>query len=581
MLVHRGATRQVDSVDWQRALIEQLAQAASQPQHDRLRDVLIEVGEFEAAIGDGLSEPGIDGLHPVAGRLRDVTVEAARALWLSWRGASWPERRDACSRTEQLLRRVPLEQLPRSCRLATAEGYAYYAVYPEMYFASVDRLARGLAFREAVVLGVRSIGTSLGAAVVAALRGREVTATSWAIRPGGHPFDRRWRPREDLAVELRLSAADALFLVVDEGPGLSASTFAAVAEGLAEIGVAADRIVFVASREADSAQFVSARGRQSWARHRHVAADFDELYLDSRRLQRRFSVMGLRDYSAGAWRTDVLDIGQALPPVHPHHERRKYRAADGPLLKFIGFGRYGREYASRARALARAGWSAPFIAAGDGFGLHTFLPGRTLGPRDAGPDVLATCGRYLSWVRRRFTRQGAVSPEPLLEMMQVNISEALGEKWIAGLDGVAQGLALSRSEPAVDLDARMFPHEWIATRHGVLKVDAVEHHDDHFFPGPSDIAWDVASAVVEFDLDRYRTRFLLEHYVRASGDSGIEERLPAFIVAYLAFRAGYTKLAAATLGISEDGIRFSRAARRYARRLRRALVEWPAVVCTA
>ena len=40
-------------------------------------------------------------------------------------------------------------------------------------------------------------------------------------------------------------------------------------------------------------------------------------------------------------------------------------------------------------------------------------------------------------------------------------------------------------------------------------------------------------------------------------------RLPAYLVAYLAFRTGYTKLAAETLAGSADGDRYRRLAERY------------------
>ena len=33
-----------------------------------------------------------------------------------------------------------------------------------------------------------------------------------------------------------------------------------------------------------------------------------------------------------------------------------------------------------------------------------------------------------------------------------------------------------------------------------MKVDAAAHGDDHGFPGPVDVAWDLAGAVVEWEL---------------------------------------------------------------------------------
>jgi hypothetical protein len=110
----------------------------------------------------------------------------------------------------------------------------------------------------------------------------------------------------------------------------------------------------------------------------------------------------------------------------------------------------------------------------------------------------------------------------------------------------------------------MLPHEWIRTRTGYLKTDAVHHHDDHFFPGCQDIAWDVAATCLEFRLDLQQRRRLIERYRILSRDATIAARLPLHAITYLTFRQGYTTLAASTLGEnSADGRRFAEAALRY------------------
>ena len=121
------------------------------------------------------------------------------------------------------------------------------------------------------------------------------------------------------------------------------------------------------------------------------------------------------------------------------------------------------------------------------------------------------------------------------------------------------------------LDGRMLPHEWIRTAAGFRKVDAVDHGDDHFYPGPQDIAWDVAATCVEFDLSATLRGAFLEEYGRASGDRTVARRLPGFAVAYLAFRLGYAWLAGEQLGPSPDGARFRAAAAAYRARLAREL----------
>src|SRR5207244_3469305 len=57
-------------------------------------------------------------------------------------------------------------------------------------------------------------------------------------------------------------------------------------------------------------------------------------------------------------------------------------------------------------------------------------------------------------------------------------------------------------ERPVIADGRMQPHKWLCTADRLwLKLDGTTHGDDHFFPGPCDIAWDIAGAIVEWELD--------------------------------------------------------------------------------
>ena len=43
----------------------------------------------------------------------------------------------------------------------------------------------------------------------------------------------------------------------------------------------------------------------------------------------------------------------------------------------------------------------------------------------------------------------------------------------------------------------MGPHAWLRDENGrLIKTNGSVHGDDHFFPGPCDIAWDLAGAFV-------------------------------------------------------------------------------------
>jgi hypothetical protein len=74
---------------------------------------------------------------------------------------------------------------------------------------------------------------------------------------------------------------------------------------------------------------------------------------------------------------------------------------------------------------------------------------------------------------------------------------------------------------------------------------------------------------------------LVERYRSLSGDSTITARLPLHAITYLAFRLGYSTLAASNLGQHSDGLRFSEAALRYGELLRSELSQTTSEVWNA
>jgi hypothetical protein len=238
--------------------------------------------------------------------------------------------------------------------------------------------------------------------------------------------------------------------------------------------------------------------------------------------------------------------------VQPQHERRKYLAGER-LFKFAGLGRFGRAKFELARELASAGWSPRAVALDDGFIEFSFVRGRPLQPGDADQPLLDRMAAYLRWRAGHLRTAGRLEFEPLLEMIRVNAGREIDfETW----------RGLLSDQPAVAVDGRMLPHEWLATSGGFLKTDSTDHHDDHFFPGCADIAWDVAGASVEFDLDEPQK----DRLVAGLRDATLARRLPFYTAAYLSFRLGYAEMAG-----DADGGRFQALARRYRARLAAAL----------
>jgi hypothetical protein len=121
---------------------------------------------------------------------------------------------------------------------------------------------------------------------------------------------------------------------------------------------------------------------------------------------------------------------------------------------------------------------------------------------------------------------------------------------------------LRLERPAI-VDGNVQPHEWLLTKEGrMLKTDSGSHGDDHFFPGPTDIAWDLAGAIVEWRMDDQQAKELLDRYHRASGDDA-SARIDGFIKAYAVFRAAYCVMAANAMNGSDEQLRLDRAAADY------------------
>jgi hypothetical protein len=486
---------------------------------------LIELGEIESGVADALC-PEADGPHPMLEAIRRAITAVARVCWTGTGD----------------IPRLELAGLPPRINVSVPEGYAWYALDPRAYGRAAVRYYQAERPTSVVVIGIRSIGTSLSAAVAAALEHAGCPVRSFTVRPRGHPFDRQLRLSAEFATELR-SRRDAAFLVVDEGPGLSGSSFASVARALVEIGIPAERTIFLPAWDPDPTRLLSESARAAWTRH-------------ARWFEPAAPLPG-RDLSGGLWR-EVLCPAPPWPAVHPQHERRKYLET-GRLWKFAGFGKYGQRCYDRALTLWRAGFIPRPLELADGYLASEFLPGRPFSRRRISRSLVERAQRYLEFVAAEFPSRRPLPLDEIENMVRVNVTESLGHVCAdRALELIQKMRPAAASGSPVELDGRMLPHEWIETSNGIFKTDALDHHDDHFFPGPQDILWDRAATSVEFGL------------AAQSSDN-----MTYYHLAYLSYRIGYCTMSASTLCSTPDGLRFERLAGRYRLLLGRALSAKP------
>ncbi|HEX9945091.1 MAG TPA: hypothetical protein VGG03_24035, partial [Thermoanaerobaculia bacterium] len=145
--------------------------------HAVLAELLVEAGELEQGLLDReLAAHGEERTGPVREAASRLTRAVAEALLASFQSAPV-----AAAPVWSTLDDLLALDLPAAVSVSVPEGFAFYGLYPEMYFKAAAELRGGLLS----VIGIRSIGTALAAAVAAAV-GEQASAIS--VRPGGHPF---------------------------------------------------------------------------------------------------------------------------------------------------------------------------------------------------------------------------------------------------------------------------------------------------------------------------------------------------------------------------------------------------------
>lgn len=537
---------------------------------------LVEAGELAQGLADRAFEARgrRDAPDPDAGAAMELTLALARLVGGSWRDgeAETTALHDPLSRLDGIARDSELT-------IKVPEGFAFYALYPETYFEA----ALPLLGRNVQVVGIRSIGTTLAVMVAAAL-GAPCPAT---VRPVGHPFGRELALAEGESLSI---GPQAQLAIVDEGPGLSGSSFVAVADAASHEGIGPDRIHVFPSHGNGPGPQASEDARRFWGSARVHLRSFDDLALgpgDWRSLGSWVSdlvgepIAPLREISGGTWREARFQDRAQWPPVHPWQERRKFLVATDSgswLLRFAGLGRIGLDKLRRAEALAAAGFSPQPLGFRHGFiverwhedaaALDPFGPDR--------PRLLARLGQYLGYRARDFpaSHDRGASAEALFKMLRVNAEEEFGKDAAGPLDDWGSVLPrLQASARRVETDNRLHAWEWLVLPGGeILKTDAVDHHAGHDLVGCQDVGWDIAGASIEFTLSPGEQRDLIDAVERVSGYAVDRAQVRFVTLCYPAFHLGYYREAIAATANAEEATRLHAAAKRYSGCLRRLLV---------
>jgi hypothetical protein len=536
LLVFRGDRRRASGKELKASLTLQLKQLCSHFSQRDLLGALLRAGEIECGVADAYPE-AVNCCERFTDQIAGSLLAGEGAESLNTDSQKFYFHSLGLDSLVNAARGLPaLEQLS----ISTPEGFAYYALHPLAYADAIRRIP---ACDRLLVVGIRSIGTTLSAVAAAAARAHGIVAERITVRPQGHPYNRTLEfTAEQIAVISRAVSCGASFAVVDEGPGLSGSSFLAVEEALEHAGAPTGKIILVSAHEPNVDMLCAENAARRWQRFRCIPVGGE-----ARRPTEAADFIG-----GGQWRSRVYPSESEWPAAWTSFERLKYLSSteqgEPRLFKFAGLGHYGDAVLEREKKVAAAGFGSMPREESDGFVSYPMINGRTLFPSDLSAEILAELAEYCAFRQRAFTAE--LSELTALQQMADHNLRELGLELPVEL----------RLECPVIADGRMQPHEWLLTREGeLLKTDSGSHGDDHFFPGPTEIAWDLAGAIVEWQMNEQQTAEFLNLYHRASGDDA-SARIDGFIKAYTVFRLAYCLMAANAMDGSDEQPRLQQAA---------------------
>ncbi|MDB5649001.1 MAG: hypothetical protein JWL62_521, partial [Hyphomicrobiales bacterium] len=396
MLVYGDAVRRIDCHEWQEKLREPPTPGTLLEQHAERVARLIEGGQIAQALADAaFREAGKRDLDNAKMQdILNVVLLLAQDVATSWKTGFHSIRETAAAPSAKL-------HLPPTVTGREPEGYAFYALYPEAFFEAAREARPPLG--PSYVIGIRSIGTSLAAMVAAGW----ATQLLYSVRPRGHPFGREISS-PDLMQRIARDE-NATVGIVDEGPGLSGSSFAAVVNGLRGAGIPDRAMRLYPSHFGLPGAESSSNSCAVFANIQRHIMPIEKLIIDTPIEAHRLAhwvedltgpaLRPLIDISGGKWRELRNDPPARWPACDLQQERRKYILDSERgrfLLKFIGLGNVGVQKAALAQRLSASGFAPAFLGLRHGFTVERWLDAPSATPSTRGA-LLPFIARYLGY----------------------------------------------------------------------------------------------------------------------------------------------------------------------------------------
>ena len=455
------------------------------PGVEEARAWLVFAGQIEQAVRDAGGPREVEGITDAAAAL---FVDAMK------KDDTHPARQRLLEKIAVITARLPR----RAAEFRVPEGFAWYALYPDAYVKTAQRWAQRNPGRSARVIGLRSIGTALSAVVAETLRRAGTPDCGrMTVRPSGHPFAR------EAALPGEAVRGGGSFIIVDEGPGLSGSSMAGVAEALRAKGVSARDIVFFPGHDKGPGPEARPETRRWWQTER-------------------------------CWVT----ANEAIPLEFPPSAFRLFggfAAVDGTLETLAERKR------RRQMRLADEGLALPSPAMAHGW-ITLAHEGEPLSHAELDDTFMTrTLARYLATAAQPGDGDAAGGIKRIAEALEA----------CTGHDMESLSRRALRETDATRLagDGRLSPAEWLRLGDGrIVKRNATGADCEHDWAGPQALAWDIAGAAAEWEMDDDALRLFL-----ATLESDYAIGVTPFALAW--HQAGYAALELARARHSGDAQR--------------------------
>jgi hypothetical protein len=556
--------------------IREFATTCNPASLDQLRTLLLRCGQLEQAFED--YDAARNGVSAERRKLFiTVTDLAANAFYENWQ---FQKPAGAYLKTFAKISAALKSHENPQLTIKVPEGFAFYALFPEQFCAAAVKWLKEHASatqKDALVIGIRSIGTTLSALIKTVLEHNGWQARRFTVRPTGDPFQR------EVKLPIELLSVKRAALIVDEGPGISGSSMAAVIAALHEHEI--HEVSLFPGHAGDPGNAASTKVQRIWKQTPRYFVPLGGLQWNSKSLHESLayeaqklcgessSFDSIEDVSAGGWRKFAFESESDWPAIAPEFERMKilcvHRNGTSVLWKFAGLGCARGDNISPNDL---QGFTPLPVAKFRGFIATPWIEGTRLTQADANEATLKHIANHILRSVKSPMSETVLSAaiSRLAEMLFWNTKELFGDSHAEQTRSLTDAARQNQIRFAYG-DGRLAPYKWIRTASGaILKTDCGGHDCDHTMIGRQSVLWDVVGAMVEWDLNEQGRKFLLRP-LRDAGLNADTEALRFYEGAYAAFRAGVMTFATQQTGDAAERARIQKALEFYRNTLQRSL----------